>query len=435
MGLVEKIVKQQREYFEKNRDKNRKVESCVETSDYPGGLYLNPEGNCDFKPSYMIFNDIDQLKEMCVPDELATVHGSGNLNLNLKGWNRGKEICETEQLSVLEKADICRAFQQYVYGNSKYAESYRDILNQMYFDKPMLIPVYDCGKMVVKKGTPLVLGSKKEPCISVSYDELIVEEGGEIIAGGDCMVNANRLSSASGSTFSIGVNGTDATDEEGRAQDGGRGNDAVAGNDGKDSCDVSAKDGTRGENGANGANGKNGTSGTDGANVTYKISRMEGIHYVFSYGGNGGNGAKAKDGGNGGSGGDAAKATSYCSKGRPGFGGSGGAGGNGGNGGDGANGGRVEIHYDQSESPDAEIRLLTPEEAQELKKVCGKGGLGGRGGMKGLGGTGGRDFDSSGKLVPSESKYNGVDGCNGENGTPGAPGLPGDIYINGLLIS
>ena len=318
MDVISQVIEEQREYFKCHRDGDYRVGSPILTSDYPEGLHLNPKGKSGIQPSYLLFRNIDELKQMCVPDQLAVMNNGGDLNWGLKGWKEKSGEYTEQQLSPLERADICHAFQQYIYGDSRLAESYRDILNRLYFQEPMMIPVYSAGKVVVKKGHPLILGDEGTSCTVLDCNELIVEQGAEIIAHGECQVTADKLESESGATFSIGRNGTNAEDETGRAADGSKGNDGGQGRDSKDGCDVKARDADRGANGDNGKNGQNGTSGTNGAGVEYKVKQMIGTHYVFSYGGNGGNGGNGKDGGNGGEGGDAAKPTGHCAKGNPG---------------------------------------------------------------------------------------------------------------------
>lgn len=79
-------------------------------------------------------------------------------------------------------------------------------------------------------------------------------------------------------------------------------------------------------------------------------------------------------------------------------------------------------------------QLLSPDEAEKLKGVSGRGGLPGKGGKAGHGGKGGKTIDDKGNYVPSEAKYDGPDGGEGGNGAPGTPGIPGEVYVNGLYI-
>ena len=83
MDIISKVIEEQREYFKCHRDGDYRVKSSILTSDYPEGVHLNPKGKSGIQPSYLVFRNIDELKQMCVPDKLAVMNNGGNLNWGL----------------------------------------------------------------------------------------------------------------------------------------------------------------------------------------------------------------------------------------------------------------------------------------------------------------------------------------------------------------
>ena len=71
-----------------SQDGDYRVGSPILTSDYPEGLHLNPKGKSGIQPSYLLFRNIDELKQMCVPDQLAVMNNGGDLNWGLKAGRK-----------------------------------------------------------------------------------------------------------------------------------------------------------------------------------------------------------------------------------------------------------------------------------------------------------------------------------------------------------
>lgn len=433
--LFMEMKKRRREYLTMKLGKSLSEPRDIHTKDFPGGLYIREGGNGMPDPVYLEISDIDELKSLISPDELVEAYGEGDLHKNLRGMNKKADERMLLQMDALEREDLCRAFTQYVYGHSRFADTYREALNLLYFKEPMKIPVMEYQDIYVKKDIPLHIGKPGGGATVTVCRNVIMEEGAKIIFEGESVLDAEAIQNEGmfSDLFSCGASGQPG----GKGQDGKDGDDGekgTRGTDDKDCCKTNATDGGTGKPGVDGGPAPGCGDGKPGSPVLIDVPSITGSHYVFSYGGDGGKGGTGGNGGKGGNGGDAGGAAGHCKKSDPGKGGKGGNGGKGGKGGEGGNGNTVIIRFLKDLSPDVQFTLLSPQKARELGYCGGFGGEKGEGGLPGEGGIGGQMYDNAGTLVPSGSDYTGSKGKKGGDGDSGNAGIPGEITINGRIV-
>lgn len=243
--------------------------------------------------------------------------------------------------------------------------------------------------MVITKAKPLILDSKAGT-IAVSYAEVTIEQGGQIICNSDVDIHIQSLIIKASEGANLSALGKDGA--EGAAPPPALSQAAVI------------------QNGKNGAHGSNGENGSNGPNVNLTIGQVEGTLTIALGGGKGGAGGTGQQGQQGGNGLPVTVASPYAS----GF--NGGNGGTGGNGGNGGHGGTVTINCPSLSRDQNNLFVLN---------YTATGGAGGAGGKGGAGGTKGIGLYGS----------NGKAGSPGQAGQQGAQGeqpttmLNGDTYL------
>jgi len=412
----------------RKRVPQRKAARSLSTGDFPGPMILSRDRNeSAVEPVFIELKDIDEAKDLGgFPN---SEFESGKLDIDLLPIPQAfsREVTPNPQPF---SQPICQAMQAYIYGDSKFVKSYRDVLNQLRF--PLTLTVHEGEDIVVKKDHPLIIkdNGHGEP-FAVVYRKITVEPGGQIIwqgatgsliakemiyqqptAGVD-LAGLLKTAAADGQNFvSVGAPGGDGSDGTTPNDPGTDGTDAVVGKDNKNSCARQPVDGTEGKPGPDGSDAEDGEAGGDGNEVNVTIDNISGIIYVGSGGGKGGKGGKGGDGKNGGRGGNGVDKTSHCDGKSGKKGGKGGKAGKGGKGGDGGDGKNVYFTY-KAGSPNF---ILT--------QATGTGGTGGSAGSPGSGGKGGTHGGDAGD-----------NGDKADGGKTGATGLPGQVFINGKALS
>ena len=397
----------------------------LHTGDRPGPTILARRAeDSSFEPVYVTINNIDEATELGgFPDSDFEEGKLGNDLLPIPQHFSTEVTPHPQPFS----RQICDALRAYIYGNSRFVSSYKDVLNTLRF--PMKLAVYEAEDVTVTKGKPLIIkdDGHGEP-FGVVFKKITVEPGGQIIwqgaqgslvakeliyqqpTGGITLESLLGGDGPEQNFVSIGADGGDGGNggSPGKSPDGPDGN---AGANNKNSCSRQATDGTKGTDGANAGKGQDGGPGGDGNEVNVTVDSITGTVFVGSGGGKGGKGGNGGRGGDGGKGGNGGAGTSHCNAGAGKDGGKGGDGGLNGKGGDGGNGKNVYFTY-KSGSPNF-----------VLKQATGSGGTGGTGGVGGDGGKGGTN--------------GGVGGGSGKTqdaGGTGATGAPGQIFVNGKQL-
>ncbi|MEM9593083.1 MAG: hypothetical protein AAGD06_02400 [Acidobacteriota bacterium] len=336
--------------------------------------------------------------------------------------DRVRNLCDLdEQLSWRESEQIRRAAHAFVYGDSRRVASYEPLINAILF--PTQVARFAGDSVVVKPGHPLVF--KGEQPVEATFDNVVVEPGGEIITDVELQFSSTRFVQESlspngdtgGRTINVCPNFDDATqtcitETPGTGTiggAGGTGGQGRAGTPGNQSSGKNAKCTAQPGNGGAGGTGGPGTPGSAGAAgvplqpSTFDLGRVTGTITVNLGPGDGQQGGKGGTGGTGGEGGQPGTSPSLCGSALKGAGGRGGVGGKGGTGGTGGNGATIQIFFDPESTPDFVQNVLS--------------GRGGQGGTAGEGGDGG----------PGSAK--GPGGSDGIPGPPGGQGTPGNIVI------
>jgi hypothetical protein len=328
-------------------------------------------------------------------------------------WPERKNNLLASDMSEQDKTDIKKAFRAYVYGNSKKAATYRNVINDMMF--PMKVAAFTGEDIVVTKDNPLIIRSSGDKPVVVSYNKVTLEPGAKILNEADTQATLQFnemevVGDDSGNVLSLGGDGGKGGDG-GDGGNGDIGSSGASGESNKNGCSKSATSGGTGGTGHNGTSGSDGKPGGDAKEIYFTVTKnVTGTVYVASVGGKGGDGGK---GGNGGAGGEGGPAGTGCGSGSA-HQGDGGKGGNGGGGGDGAAGGNgKDVYITYKEAPSGVIKAgVVPPEF----RYKGDGGNGGNAGNAGNGGTG---------------YHKGAGGSAGAAGGGGTGGSPGTIYVNG----
>lgn len=377
------------------------------TSDYPDGLVLSFDAEkSDITPQYITVSNVDELRDLCGPEEIDADEAlyAGDLPLFTS--------INEQEIDKPFHPFVCKALNEYVYGNPAVVESWKDTINTLRF--PMQVAIFTASEIVVNAGKPLKLGENGST-IGLICNSIVINEGGRIISMSTGKVSCNTMVSNHKPEFTGKLADSTLSAVSGDGGVGGAGGPGGNAGDGAKGADTSEKgekggNGKAGLEGACGSNGADGGRGGDSNSIVYSLKEMRGhylINSVAGNGGNGGNGGKGGDGGNGGKGG-----TGPAGDGDQGNGGKGGNGGNGGKGGDaGQSGGIITITY---KSGDPVLHASTVDSP--------KGGDGGNGGAGGKGGTG---------SVPGAP---GVPGVPGAGGAGGGTKAVGEVYANGSLV-
>jgi hypothetical protein len=404
----------------------RKPVARLHTGDSQGPIILtHRREHSTLEPVYITLKNVDEAKEL-----------GGFPNSDFDDGKLGVDFLPIpQQFSAAVTPDphpfstqICNALRAYIYGDSDFVTSYKDVLNKLRF--PMTLTVLEAEDVTVSKGKPLIIkdDGHGQP-FAVVFRKITVEPGGQIIwqgAQGSLVAQEliyqqptggvsleSLLSSGDGpeqNFVSVGAPGGDGGNG-GSPEKSADGPDGNPGKDNKNSCARAATDGEKGVDGADGGKGSDGENGGDGNEVNVTVDSISGIVFVGSGGGTGGKGGNGGRGGDGGKGGDGGAATSHCGAGKGKDGGKGGDGGYAGKGGDGGNGKNVYFTY-KSGSP-----------SFVLKPATGTGGKGGDGGVGGTGGKGGTNGGTSGAT-----------GKTRDGGKTGLTGAPGQIFVNGKQL-
>lgn len=387
----------------------------INTGDTPGPTYISahPEHDSVVKPFYVTVQSIDEFKQFGGnPNDLYHNNLMAEHHPALAAWNEANTNLAYSELSTVQKADLCQAYQTYIYGNSQNVQSYKEVLQKHFF--PAQLAVFAVQDVVVTKDNPLILSGNGDQPTTFSFGTVTIQPGGQIINQANATLLADSLVQQTdgggqpvNNFISIGPDGQNGA-PGGNGGNGSTGSQGSAGSDGKSSCSTNAGQGGTGGTGYNGTGGGNGSRGSDAQVVRATFTVVEGPVTLLSCGGNGGAGGAGGNGGTGGQGGPGGSSTSYCSTGAQGKGGAGGTGGNGGSGGDSGNGQNIYCTY-TTLGPNGSISLGTPTKGQ-----------GGQGGAAGNGGNGGQgNPNGSGASA-------GTPGANGKNGTLGT------VYINNV---
>lgn len=265
--------------------------------------------------------------------------------------NAGDKEVDKKEVSK----SLCRAFQIYVYGNSRQVAEYEEILNKTYF--PMSVPFYEYEKVEIFADQELLISAQANDFpVAIKVKELIFHDNGRLRI--QCNVDITAETITHHGKKSLTPNLATGWNNGSSGEDGHHG---------------LVPDSICLQNGGHGSSAGSGGSGENAMKCSCHVDSIEGDVVVSSAGG---------DGGNGGFGGDGSDGD---------YGGNGGGGGNGGNGGDGS----VLTIYCAKNSEN--ISIL------EHVSVGGLGGWGGRGG----------------RSIDPHHSVNGPVGSNGKNGTPG----------------
>lgn len=362
------------------------------------------------KPVYVTVQSIDDFKEFGgIPDDLYASGAVQEHHYFPPEWPTDK-MKRLEELSLRERIMICKAYQAYIFGNSQKVQSYKEIIQNLFF--PAQVALFSGENLYVKTGETLTIESPSPDVpVVLSFTKVTVEAGGRII--NTCpvtwLINTFEQQGAI-PTYNLvckGVDGKPGADNKsnpGQSPQGNKGND---GEDNGKHCGIQPQNGHPGQPGYTGGTGGNGGSGGDAPSGKITVDTIIGPVILGSIGGNGGDGGKGGDGGQGGDGGLPGSNTKHCQKqAYRGVGGKGGNGGPGGNGGDGGNGNEIYFNYTTLES--GNIWVCQP------KDQC-QGGKGGSPGQPGKGGVG---------------PESGGGGETGQVGTNGENGKYGSVYIN-----
>ena len=436
-GLMNQIIQKQlmkkEEVLQKLLANGANIpEGVINTKDYEGGFVIscNDERNT-ILPRYQVsLQNVDEVKALIGnADELVETQNLCNFMEEPEVWEKSSLMSRSE-LNYKEVAQLCKAMQYYIYGDSRKVESYRDIINHLYF--PMKSNVFLAGDIYVSEESPLIIEGDRESVTSVVFNQVTMEKNAKQISYGMINITAERyISEAKDSNeacllLSLGNPGCDGSDVKTEAGMGAQGENGRSGESDKDSCSIAAKNGQPGSTGNIGISGGNGANGTDGNPLVMTLADMDGYYDVYSAGGNGGKGGEGGKGGKGGKGGSSAGSNGNCGPSNAGNGGAGGTGGAGGNGGNGGNGGTINIKYIVSDLYHPKFNVLTTDQAKQRGYSYGVGGAGGKGGP---GGDGGDPGDNTAGGQPGSK---GPEGNPGAYGQPGKPGKPGQILISGM---
>ncbi|MCD1257844.1 hypothetical protein B5M42_003180 [Paenibacillus athensensis] len=383
-----------------------------------GATYISahPDDQSVVKPTFVTIPSIDDFKEFGGnPDELYATNQLSVHHAPLTEWNASRTEVPYSELTTQEKADLCHAYQTYIYGHSQTVQSYKEALQKHYF--PTQLAVMAAQDVVVTPGNPLILAGNGDQPTTFSFGTITIQPGGQIISQANATLLVDNLVQQTSAALdqeqpmnnfvSLGADGQNGA-AGGNGGNGNPGSQGSSGSDGKSSCDTQAGQGNTGGTGNGGSNGGNGSRGSDSQVVRATLTVVEGPVTLMSCGGNGGTGGTGGNGGAGGVGGNGGSATTYCSAGSQGKGGQGGAGGNGGTGGDAGNGQNIYFTY-QTLGDNGSVSLGVPTKGQ-----------GGQGGAAGNGGNGGQGNPNGGGGAA------GTPGVNGNNGTNGT------VYINNV---
>lgn len=363
------------------------------------------------KPVYVTVQSIDDFKEFGgIPDDLYASGAVQEHHYIPPEWPTDK-MKRLEELSLRERIMICKAYQAYIFGNSQKVQSYKEIIQNLFF--PAQVALFSGENLYVESGEILTIKSPSPDVpVVLSFIKVTVEAGGRII--NTCPVTwlVNTFEQQGDvSPYNLvckGADGKPGTDNDSKPGPSAPGKKGPDGEDDGKHCVIQPHNGDPGQPGLTGETGGNGVSGSDASSGKFTFDTVNGPVILGSLGGNGGDGGKGGDGGQGGSGGLPGNMSKYCTKqAYPGVGGKGGNGGPGGKGGDGGNGNEVYFNYTTLESGGS-ISVYQP------KDQC-QGGKGGSPGQPGKGGEG------------SESAGSGEPGQVGENGKNGKYG---SVYIN-----
>lgn len=354
--------------------------------------------------------DIKTLKSlMGTPDSLIEEGSREDITSPPMEMSREREteLLKTDRGLFLN--ETCDAYQTYIYGNSKDAESYERVINKLRF--PSEVETYEIDELHLKEGEVREFGKENpEKHIAVLVNKLIMEKESEIrsYCFADFTVKDSGQIDKTAKMENCGTKGTDGNTPQQTGDAGTAGTKGEDAKSGSKSCDREAGAGGCGSAGGAGYPGGNGGNGGNGSTMTMTFSNVQGeFPEILCYGGAGGTGGSGSAGGTGGAGGAGGNASGECKNGgRQGAGGAGGVGGDGGDGGHGGNGGDIilTIFLNEGQSPLA------------VKTNCtgGAGGAGGKGGTGGAGGTG---------------SVNGAPGRSGNTGNSGNSGNAGKISI------
>lgn len=409
----------------------KQQKGLIHTADYKGGFIISykESRNTLLPRNELEFSNVDELKSVVGnADEMFEKQYMTYEQEELDVWEKPDTV-KREELNYKEVSLLCKAMQQYIYGNSKRVESYREAINHIYF--PMKVNVFLAEDVYVSADSPLIVEGDEEIMTAVVFHRVQFEERARQINSGmvditaDEYINGATELSAGALFCSQGRDADHVTTVPQEAPQGVAGDNGKSGDTNKNSCAVSATNGSTGNPGITGTDGDPAGNGGIGAIAQWTAEKIEGTYNVFSGGGNGGNGGKGGKGGKGGTGGNSASQNGHCGASNAGNGGKGGKGGNGGKGGDGGNGGKIVIKYCSTASAPV-FNTLTVKQAQEDYGLStGAAGIGGEAGEGGDPGNPGSNANGG------NAGSAGVRGDSGSRGETGKVGVPGDIIISG----
>ncbi|HEY0323879.1 MAG TPA: hypothetical protein VGC66_23220 [Pyrinomonadaceae bacterium] len=164
-------------------------EGPLVTGATPGPTILSADPAVSHVPPTLIqVNSIAHLNELRgTPDEDYTVRGFSDKSINYPPElpaeksnlvSSAEDLCALrDQLTPEEHANIRRAAEAYVMGNSEKVKSYEPIINATMF--PQQMAVFAGESIVVSAANPLII--KGPGPVTLNYASITVEDGGEII--------------------------------------------------------------------------------------------------------------------------------------------------------------------------------------------------------------------------------------------------------------
>lgn len=128
-----------------------------------------------FQPCLRTTNNLDQFKAWIGMSDSLFEQGvfSQTEDLPLKSWTP-KPVTDKSKLTPTEQQEIERASYNYIFGNSKLVESYKEIVETLH--APFEIAVCAIKKVVIEPGSSLIIQGSR-PAVLIFGELEIIEDG------------------------------------------------------------------------------------------------------------------------------------------------------------------------------------------------------------------------------------------------------------------